>query len=70
MGGAVLYFDLDGFKQVNDTLGHEYGDRLLKDVSTRMLQCVREVDVLARVGGDEFSLLIENTDHQKVQAVA
>jgi Amt family ammonium transporter len=70
MGGAVLYFDLDGFKQVNDTLGHEYGDRLLKEASTRMLKCVREADVLGRVGGDEFSLLIENTDRQKVQAVA
>jgi diguanylate cyclase (GGDEF)-like protein len=55
---AVLYVDLDGFKQVNDTLGHRVGDEFLIAVSRRFRESVRKVDVVARIGGDEFAVLI------------
>jgi diguanylate cyclase (GGDEF)-like protein/PAS domain S-box-containing protein len=55
---AVLFVDLDGFKPVNDAYGHETGDHLLQQVSERLSNCVRHGDVLARVGGDEFVLLL------------
>jgi diguanylate cyclase (GGDEF)-like protein/PAS domain S-box-containing protein len=55
---AVLFVDLDGFKPVNDAYGHESGDHLLQQVSERLSNCVRHGDVLARVGGDEFVLLL------------
>jgi diguanylate cyclase (GGDEF)-like protein len=56
---AVLFIDLDGFKQVNDTYGHDVGDDLLVQVSQRMQFCLRETDTLARIGGDEFTVLLD-----------
>ena len=55
---AVFLLDLDHFKDVNDTLGHQNGDSLLKEVARRLKGCVREVDTVARMGGDEFVLVI------------
>ena len=56
---AVLFVDLDGFKEVNDTNGHDVGDVLLKEIAARLRACLREGDVIGRMGGDEFVVLIE-----------
>ncbi|HET9663591.1 MAG TPA: diguanylate cyclase [Burkholderiales bacterium] len=59
---AVLFVDLDGFKEVNDTNGHDVGDALLKEIAVRLRGCLREGDVIGRIGGDEFVVLIEEFD--------
>jgi diguanylate cyclase (GGDEF)-like protein/PAS domain S-box-containing protein len=68
--GAVLWMDLDGFKEINDGLGHKVGDELLASLAHRMKSTIRESDVLARLGGDEFAILYPNVDSTRAQIAA
>ncbi len=66
---ALLFIDLDNFKQINDTLGHDFGDAVLQIVAKRFLRCLRSEDTLARLGGDEFTVLIQNLERASATAV-
>jgi len=66
--GAVLMIDLDNFKSINDSRGHEIGDRLLVEVALRIQSCVRQADTVARLGGDEFVVVLVDLSPQEAQA--
>lgn len=66
--GALMFIDLDNFKTLNDTQGHDVGDKLLIEVARRLKRCVREVDTVARLGGDEFIIILEELNSDSQQA--
>jgi diguanylate cyclase (GGDEF)-like protein len=68
-GIAVMFLDLDQFKLVNDTLGHTVGDGLLQAIANRLVGCVRAEDAVARMGGDEFTVLVSNTSDRRAAGV-
>ena len=66
--GALIYIDLDNFKSLNDTHGHQAGDSLLIEVGRRLMSCMREIDTVSRVGGDEFIILVNQLEQDDVLA--
>ena len=67
---ALMLLDLDGFKKINDTLGHAIGDELIKAVAERLQSCIRRSDTLARIGGDEFSLIMIGVERDNAELIA
>ena len=67
--GALMLIDLDNFKTLNDTLGHDVGDKLLQEVANRLQNCIRKGDTVARMGGDEFVVILEDLDASGLAAV-
>ncbi|MDT8859888.1 sensor domain-containing diguanylate cyclase [Alkalihalobacillus sp. MEB130] len=67
---VTMFIDLDGFKNVNDTYGHESGDLLLKEVATRLNDSVREEDLIVRLGGDEFIIVCEEAEKEEAEGIA
>lgn len=68
---ALIYFDLDGFKPINDTLGHDAGDKALKEIAVRVENAIRGADTAARMGGDEFVVLLEDiSDYEEIKTIS
>jgi diguanylate cyclase (GGDEF)-like protein/PAS domain S-box-containing protein len=68
--GAVMFLDVDNFKYINDTLGHQAGDKLLVDLATLLRKRMRKTDTLARLGGDEFAIILPHVDVDQAQSIA
>ncbi len=68
--GALLFLDLDNFKGINDTLGHQAGDEYLINFSRLLQERIRKTDILARFGGDEFAILLSHVDADKVRVIS
>jgi diguanylate cyclase (GGDEF)-like protein len=68
--GALMFLDMDNFKPLNDQYGHSAGDLLLKEVSRRIISCVRETDTVSRFGGDEFVVMLTELDTDKESSIA
>jgi len=67
---AMLFLDMDGFKHINDSLGHPAGDKLLQSVAKRLVNCVRDTDTVSRQGGDEFVVLLSELENAEDAAIA